>query len=608
MWRSSGTGVQLNDDDSGARVLRAAWEVTDDAPVGDARLIEEMFDPELSSSRGQAAAALVPEEAVTLAVLTDTNHVAYSDPIFLEWIPDPSGSADLRQLTAEARSNGSALGVLELADGIAVAAWAACGEAASKWARTEAAREALARPGRTLVLVYAPSRSRDLAARASAAFGFTQLESRLAEAFLFAPTLQIAAAQVGIGRETARDAMDRIMAKTDTRRSTDLVRRISELMSAAPVAVEPSADLLMETFGLTRAEAAVALKLALGSTQRAAAADLGLQFETVRTYAKSALAKTGVHRAKDLARLTTETQALSRLTTIAEPVFTSGVPAGVLRLMPREAERRLAFVDYGPRSGRLAVVFHGFVAGRSLPPALISALQARGLRPVVPQRPGFGLTTESRGDYLADASDDLDALVRAMGAENILLMARDGGTAAALAFAAANPGRIGRALLLNPRRPEGLAKGHLGGPVVRMTRMILRQPHLIAGLGDFIRRRTRSDFLQVALRQTLGAIEIDRVALESPAIRAQLIHDIQAQFAHTGAGYVAEHTVYTRGWSPPLLDGGGPWTIVHSGALGEEPSPDPWRDLPGASFHTLAGAGVLAPFTHAQDLAALLDG
>lgn len=138
--------------------------------------------------------------------------------------------------------------------------------------------------------------------------------------------------------------------------------------------------------------------------------------------------------------------------------------------------------------------------------------------------------------------------------------------------------------------------------------MILRQPHLIEGLGDFIRRHTRSDYLEASLRQTLHAIPGDAAALESPAVRAQLVRDIQAQFAHTGAGYAAEHALYARGWRPPRLTGGGPWAVVHPEALVGDPPHAPWSDLPGVFFHRLAAAGVLAQFTHAEDLAALIGG
>jgi pimeloyl-ACP methyl ester carboxylesterase/DNA-binding CsgD family transcriptional regulator len=588
-----------------AQLLRRAWGIGRADGGCDPGLVDEILSAEAGFDFG--AAALVPEEAVAIAVLSARNTVLDAAPGFLAAFPDPGGVPDLRRLAERARRTGSALGLLEAADGTLAPAWLGSGETARRWIRTPSALAALERPGAVVALVFAPSRSGDLAARASEAFGLAPIEARLAEAFLFAPTLEIAAGQAGIGHATARDVLARVMAKTGAARSGEVVRKLAEVMSAAHEAPEADAALLRDAFGLTLAEAGVAVELADGATQREAAERLGLKPETVRTYAKAVLAKTGASRAKDLARLVAETRALCGLVAVAEPVFTSGGPPARLRLLPRPGGRLLAFLDYGPASGRAAMIFHGFTAGRSLPPRLAAALQAQGLRPIVPQRPGFGLTSPAEGDYLTAAADDLGALAEALGTGQIHLFARDGGTAAALAFANAYPDRVARGVLLNPRAPQGLAPGHRSGPVRRMTRQILAQPQLIAGLGEFIRRRTRSDFLETALDQTLGGVAPDREALRDPAVRAQLIRDIQAQFAHTSEGYTAEHALYAQGWRAPEVTGGD-WAVAWSAALTDAPPEAPWRGLPGVSFHPLAGAGVLAQFTHAEALGALIAG
>jgi pimeloyl-ACP methyl ester carboxylesterase/DNA-binding CsgD family transcriptional regulator len=458
-----------------------------------------------------------------------------------------------------------------------------------------------------LVLTFAPSRSDALAQAAVEAFGLTPMEARLAEAFLFAPTLEIAAEQVGVGRETARDAMQRIVAKTGAHRSGGVVRRLTELMSAVRDQGPPTAEVLVQAFGLTPSEAEVAIRLVAGATQREAAQALALTAETVRGYAKAALRKTGAARIKDLARVAAEGQALARFRDVAEPVFVRGGPPARLRLIPR-AGRDIAFLDYGPRSGKPAIVFHGFMAGRSLPPALVRGLQQRGLRPIVVQRPGFGLTSAARDGYLAAAADDLAQVIDALGLDRVTLFARDGGTAAALAFASGNPERIGRATLLNPRSPDGLSGGQRSGPVAQLTRLMLASPQAIGPLGEFIRKRTRSDVLEKILRETLRTLPQDLAALDDPAVKAQLVRDIQAQFAHSAAGYVAEHGVYAEGWTPPPVEGGGPWTIVHAGGVSSPPPREPWLALPKVRFEELPGAGVLAQFTHADQLAGLIAG
>ena len=137
-----------------------------------------------------------------------------------------------------------------------------------------------------------------------------------------APTLEIAAAQLGVGRETARDAIRAAAGKLGVRRTSDIVRRMLELMCAVHEPVRPDPQAIAPALGLTISEARVALEIAGGRSQAEAAEGLGLKTETVRGYVKNALAKTGLARGKDLGRLVVETQALSQLVSLAEPVFT----------------------------------------------------------------------------------------------------------------------------------------------------------------------------------------------------------------------------------------------------------------------------------------------
>ena len=595
--------TSVSESSSGAAdLLQQAWA---DGALPAAELDELLRAASAPDFEG--VAALIPDEAVAAAVTTPTGAALAADARFAAAFPDIEGRADVRRLADKARRAGQALGLLEAADG-ALAAWAVTGERAQAWARSPGQSAALARPGAVLLLTFAPTRAGALAQAAVDAFGLTPLESRVAEAFLFAPTLEIAAEQAGVGRETARDAMERIVAKTGARRSGGVVRRLTELMSAVRDQGPLTPQLLVQAFGLTPSEAEVAARLVLGATQREAAKALGLSPETVRGYAKAALQKSGAARIKDLARVAAEAQALARFRDVAEPVFVSGAPPARLRLMPRGGGRNVAFLDYGPRSAEPAIVFHGFMAGRSLPPALVRGLQQRDCRPIVVQRPGFGLTSPSRGDYLETAADDLADVIDSLGLTRVALFARDGGTAAALAFASLNPDRIARATLLNPRSPHGLTGDQRSGPVARLTRLMLATPQAIGPLGEFIRKRTRSDVLERLLRETLKTMPQDLAALDDPAVKAQLVRDIQAQFAHSAAGYVAEHALYAEGWTPPKVTDSGPWTVVHAGGLSAPPPRDPWQGLPGVRFAELPDAGVLAQFTHAEALASLIAG
>jgi DNA-binding CsgD family transcriptional regulator len=61
-----------------------------------------------------------------------------------------------------------------------------------------------------------------------------------------------------------------------------------------------SIDLLRSHFGLTRAEARLALHLVAGETLRSAEAKLGVTYETARTHLKNIFSKTGTCRQAEL--------------------------------------------------------------------------------------------------------------------------------------------------------------------------------------------------------------------------------------------------------------------------------------------------------------------
>jgi|SRR5262245_14327145 len=62
----------------------------------------------------------------------------------------------------------------------------------------------------------------------------------------------------------------------------------------------PQADVLKTRFGLSPAEARLAVLLFGGASLRSCAMALGIQYETARSYLKSVFQKTGTHRQAEL--------------------------------------------------------------------------------------------------------------------------------------------------------------------------------------------------------------------------------------------------------------------------------------------------------------------
>jgi DNA-binding CsgD family transcriptional regulator len=62
----------------------------------------------------------------------------------------------------------------------------------------------------------------------------------------------------------------------------------------------PPADFLEDRFDLTRAQARLVVHLVAGASLRSCAEELGIKYETARSYLKSAFLKTGTHRQAEL--------------------------------------------------------------------------------------------------------------------------------------------------------------------------------------------------------------------------------------------------------------------------------------------------------------------
>jgi len=313
------------------------------------------------------------------------------------------------------------------------------------------------------------------------------------------------------------------------------------------------------------------------------------------------LGKTGLRRAKDLSRLLVEARELAVLATVLDPVFEPARTAGRLRVITAKDERQVAFIDYGPRSGEVVFVFHGYAAGRTVPPALIKSLQGEGFRPIVPQRPGFGLTTPAAGDYLEAAAADLALLCSELKTRDPVILARDGSVAVALAFARAHPGRCHRYVLLNPRTPLSYQM-KTTGLVDLFTRGLLGNPKLVAPVTELLRRHSDREMVEGNLRRTCSYAPADIALLEDQTVVDALVRDIQALVARSAQGFAAEHAIFAAGWHPPIVESGR-FTVLRSTGLPENPM-TPWEALPAFQVATLEDAGFLPQFTHAEAMTA----
>jgi pimeloyl-ACP methyl ester carboxylesterase len=328
----------------------------------------------------------------------------------------------------------------------------------------------------------------------------------------------------------------------------------------------------------------------------------------VRGQLKAVFAKTGVNKAKDLVRLAAETSTLAALAGAAETVLEPLDPNGRLRVIS-SGDRRIAVTDYGPRSGKPVIVMHGAATGRRLHPEFARALQARGYRPIVPQRPGFGLTDMSEGDYLQAGADDMARVMDALKIDKAKLLVRDASTPTGLRFASEHPSRIIAGIAVNPKWPSDavdnpvrLSKSMMG----TITKSFIHNPQIIALVAETLRRQTRTDLLESTMRHSLAALTADADTLKLPGVMDALVRDTQGMFARTSAGFAAEHRAYVEGWQVPEGVGGERWTIAESDGIALPGIEKVWGSLPRPRFRIIENAGLLVYFSHPKVVADLV--
>lgn len=545
-----------------------------------------------------------PPGALSFAVIDGDGRARAVDAGFAALFPGELRTPRLTELLRRAQDGEWNLGLIEDRAGRPAAVCAARPEEARDWPLGERLRSELAGAGRRWVLMgFAPTRSPDLAEQAALAFGLSPLQAGVAVAMLEAPTLEIAAERLGVSHETARDALRGAMRKVGARRTAGLVRSLTDLICNRPQ--EDEIEALAAALNVTLSEARVARLASGGDTAETVAKALGVGRETVKTHLKSAFSKVGVGRAKDLGRISVELAALARIARTSELATSSGDGLGRLRIAPREDGRRVAFLDYGPTSGRPLLFCHALASGRTLPPRMRRMLHEAGFRPIIPQRPGYGLTDPDRGDYLATAAGDMAAVLDALNLREVDLFVRDIAAAPALAFAERFPDRVDRGLLLNGEGPVN--PGRRRYPISIAATLLRRHPEVTGLFFELLRRQLRTPRLTALIRQSFkGGAPSDVAALEDPEALAWMVTDIQAMTARSASGVARERLAYSAGWTPPALVGGRRWTVVHCAELGDNDWRKWWSALPNVRFETLEEGGLHLQLSHPEVLTRLL--
>ena len=551
-----------------------------------------------AGKRGTGTVAEIDRHAFASAAADADGQIVFADSKFAGWLTN----SDLSERIV-GRASGDRPRVIIVASSVSgrpVAVASARGATVRNWPLDKDVLRAL-ETGRASHALLAFTPRVDTWGTVAETFALTPSEARLLAALARVGDLRNASASVEITYETGRKLIASVMRKTGSARQTELVRLALQLAAGSVVAPASAGAIFAELFGLTVGRARVVRRVADGETREQAANALRISPARAKADLKAVYVACDVTTAVDLSRLVAEVDALAGLAEACDiELFGTEIRDEPLRLLRRRNRRgRVAFADHGPEDKYPVLIFHTTTGGRAQSPQLLATLGQNGFRPIVIERPGYGLTDIADGHCWADTAADVRDVLDELDIDNAVLLAR-GGAQPAVATAAALLDRIAGVVLIGPDPPVHLDRSRRG-MMGRAKAMIYNNPKMLDALSLLLSQRTSSVAIERMMRSSVQGSEIDLAVCDDRDEMVALVRGGR-QSAQGRVGFVAEHAALSRGDALPVIQDASNWTILFGAGdplFAPEDAQDYWRgQLPGCRFDVVNGGGRFLHVTH----------
>lgn len=372
-----------------------------------------------------------------------------------------------------------------------------------------------------------------------------------------------------------------------------------------PQAVERYQDLL----GLTRAESRLALKLRDGMALKEASAALGISINTARNQLHSIFDRLGVNRQGDLVRHLSEMMALAGvLGADAEiPALENNAqPTPVMVQLSNG--RSIAYREFGAPDGvPLMLMPSSLRSSLGWPPESQAALDL-GVRLIVPERPGLGLSDPDPDMTPASVAADMEELADALGLDSFAVSARSSGSPFGLAIAARLGRRVTRVVLASPRLGVPKARGNRSGMLDYFFSGLRRHPWLLRSAVSILRTKVSEKLLRSLVFHFFERSPVDVALLKSnDALLQNSIDAVHEAMLHTDQGLFRESELFVEGMNLDLAGLTAAVDVWH-GSLDEIITSDEARASLGrlgidpAGFRLVEGEGHLFVTNHHRAL------
>ena len=242
---------------------------------------------------------------------------------------------------------------------------------------------------------------------------------------------------------------------------------LSQDISAALLFVSPPLqhktlphDLLKNLYNFTRSESSLANNLIHNKNLEQIASERNVSINTIRNQIGSMFDKTNTHRQSELVCRLLNSPTTSTLPDRIERVNTkinyqtkNISHPNIEKQIPLSCGRLLGYAEYGDPNGKPVIYCHSIYGSRYEKPYDGTLLEDYGLRLIVPDRPGVGLSDPQIFSGYSDWASDLKQLAKYLSLDSISIFGYGTGGNFALAAAAKLPDLIRNVTVISPTPP-----------------------------------------------------------------------------------------------------------------------------------------------------------
>ncbi len=321
-----------------------------------------------------------------------------------------------------------------------------------------------------------------------------------------------------------------------------------------------STTALQSLFGLSQAEARLASLLAGGASLSQVAEQSYISKNTAKVQLKSIFSKLGVSRQAELIKVILTSPAMIKPSDTLPETAPSKTPAKSRSQINKEETlrlsdgRRLQFAEFGDPQGKPVIHIHGILGCRYERLSDDAATRHSGIRLIIPDRPGYGLSDPALGHGYLDFVDDLLALLDHLELEQCAIMGLSVGAVYGSAFAYKAPHRLLRLAMISTTPPFRSFADFVDMPaslklLIAFSKYLPSAARMITEIAIHNACKDPDKFLT-----NIPVCASDQAIFSRPLLRKHIKHCLLTGNTHHQSGFVEDILLSARPWPFPASD------------------------------------------------------